>query len=225
MKMIIGNATVYLGDAYTLLPTIGAVDAMVTDPPYKFSTSGGGKHRKKRTLMERIDAMDIANGFDCSIFKSDLYGSVMTFCHNNQLLEIGSRLAAEYPRTVLCGWKKTNPTPFANKNYKPDLEPYIHAWRKGFHPQGDPIDLSHIIETPVIKSPYDHPTVKPDKVMNKIMNNVAGETVIDPFAGTGSTGVAAIRYGKKFIGIERDPKAFNIMCGRLFELNACFEVF
>src|SRR5690554_2051970 len=109
MKLKLGNATLYLGDCYEILPTIGADDAMVTDPPYKFNTSGGGKHRKKRTLMERIEGMGIATGFDCSIFKSDLYGCVVTFCHNNQLLEIGSRLASEYPRTVLCGWQKTNP--------------------------------------------------------------------------------------------------------------------
>lgn len=221
MQLIIGRATLYLGDCYKLLPLIGAVDALVTDPPYEFSTSGGGKFRKARSLMERIDAMGIAKGFDHSIFKADLYGSVVTFCHNDQLLKIGAHLSAEYPRTVLCGWNKTNPIPFANKNYKADLECYIHAWRKGFHPSGKPSDLSRITTTPIIKSPYDHPTVKPDVIMNKIVSNVTGETIIDPFAGTGSTGVAAIKAGKKFIGIERDEKAFTIMVQRMFELNGC----
>lgn len=168
--------------------------------------------------MERIAAADIAGGFDHTIFKSSLYGSVVTFCHNDQLFEIGAHLRGEYPRVVACGWQKTNPTPFANKNYKADVEPYIHAWRPGFHPQGAPADLSRIITTPVIKSPYDHPTVKPDLVMNKILKNVNGETVVDPFMGTGSTGLAALRHGKKFVGIEKNPAFFNIACQRFFAL-------
>lgn len=217
-KITIGRATLYLGDCADLLPIIGPVDALVTDPPYEFETSGGGKFRKQRTLMERIDAADMTEGFNHTIFKSSLYGSVVTFCHNDQLFEIGSYLRGEYPRVVACGWNKTNPTPFANKNYKADVEPYIHAWRPGFHPQGKPSELSRIITTPVIRSPFDHPTVKPDLVMDKIIKNVAGATVIDPFMGTGSTGLAALRHGKDFIGIEKNPDFFNIACQRFYLL-------
>lgn len=219
-KIVIGNATLYHGDTYELLPLIGKVAALVTDPPYEIKTSGGGKFRKQRSLMERIEAKGISKGFDHTIFKADLYGSVVTFCHNDQLFKIGAHLQSEYGQAVVCKWQKTNPIPFANRNYKADTEPYIHAWSKEFYPTGDPSELSRVITTPVIKSPYrkDHPTVKPDIVMNKIMRNVNGDTVLDPFMGTGSTGVAALRAGKKFIGIDHDLASFNIAVSRIFQL-------
>lgn len=217
IAVTIGNATLYQGDCYDLLPEIGPVDALVTDPPYDFNTSGGGKFRKQRTLMERIDRSGISDGFDHSIFRPELYGSIVTFCHNDQLFEIGSYLKEKYKRVVACAWHKTNPTPFANKNYKADTEPYVHAWNDGWHPTGHPTELTRYITTPVVKSEYNHPTVKPDVVMDKIMRNVNGETVIDPFMGTGSTGVAALRAGKKFIGIEKDQKYFGIAIERFFK--------
>ena len=62
---------------------------------------------------------------------------------------------------------------------------------------------------------FDHPTVKPLPVMNKIMRNVAGQTVVDPFMGSGSTGVAAIRAGKTFTGIEHNPAHFATAVHRI----------
>lgn len=214
----IGNATLYFGSCYELLPIIGKVDAMVTDPPYEFNTSGGGRLRKSRPNMNQIAAMGIDKGFDHAIFRADLYGSIVTFCHNNQLYKILPHLAAQYRRHALCAWRKTNPMPVANKSYQPECEPYVHAWNPGAHPIGTLADLKRIIDAPVGKSAYDHPTVKPDVVMNKIMRNVNGDTVIDPFAGTGSTGIAALRHGKKFIGIENNAVAFGIMCQRFYDL-------
>lgn len=62
---------------------------------------------------------------------------------------------------------------------------------------------------------HGHPTVKPYAVMDKIMRNVAGETVCDPFMGTGSTGVAAIRAGKRFFGIEQNERHFATAINRI----------
>jgi DNA modification methylase len=62
---------------------------------------------------------------------------------------------------------------------------------------------------------FDHPTTKPDDLMAKIIRNVAGETVCDPFMGTGSTGVAAIRAGKRFFGVEHNPTHFETACNRV----------
>ena len=70
---------------------------------------------------------------------------------------------------------------------------------------------------------FGHPTVKPQTVMDKILRNVAGETVIDPFMGTGSTGVAAIRAGKRFTGIEHNPTHFETACQRIAAAVAGME--
>ncbi len=62
---------------------------------------------------------------------------------------------------------------------------------------------------------FDHPTVKPGPVMDKIVRNVAGSTICDPFMGTGSTGVAAIKAGRRFVGIEKNPRHFETAVTRL----------
>lgn len=213
--LIIGNATLYLGDAYELAPVIGPVPVLCIDPNYDFNTSGGGKFRKARTGMEKIEEKGLNKGFNPDILRPDLYNSIVTFCHNDQLHKILPILAARYGRHVLCGWSKTNPIPMANKHYMPDFEPYIHAWNKGGHPVGDLSDLRRIFEHKNGKNNFNHPTVKPDALMDKIMRNVNGDTVLDCFMGTGSTGIAALKAGKRFIGVERDPDYFNIAVTRI----------
>jgi len=108
-------------------------------------------------------------------------------------------------------------TPVANKHYRPDAEFYVHAWNRGFHPQGDPTEKLRVsrISPPRGEARFRHPTTKPDDLMAKIMANVAGDTVCDPFMGTGSTGVAAIRAGKRFVGIERNPTYFETAAARI----------
>jgi DNA modification methylase len=71
---------------------------------------------------------------------------------------------------------------------------------------------------------YGHPTVKPAKVMDKIARNVAGGTICDPFMGTGSTGVAAIAAGKRFVGIEHNPRHFSTAVDRIAQAVAQLEV-
>lgn len=67
------------------------------------------------------------------------------------------------------------------------------------------------------KNPFDHPTVKPQYVMNKAVMSASekGDLILDPFMGTGSTGVSALRLGRRFIGIEKEPKYFDIACQRI----------
>lgn len=232
----IGNATLILGDCYQIVPLIGPVDALVTDPPYEFSTQGGGAFgTKNRPYRKEIEKLNINKGFDLSIFNPELYGSIITFCHNDQLHKILPHLANGWGRYVVLNWRKSNPMPVANKHYQPETEPfvyawkeneepetepYIHAWNKGCHPLGELKDKKRIIDTPVGKSKWNHPTVKPIEVMRKIMINVNGQTILDPFAGTGTTGIAALERGKTFIGIENNPEIFNTMCSRFFEFYA-----
>lgn len=218
MKIVIGNATLYLGRCENLLPVIGPVDALVIDPPYLFDASGGGKYRRRRKNMDDIIASELNKGFDINIIDPKLYKSVVSFCHNDQLNILLPFFAKHYKRHAVCFWEKSNPMPVANRHYQANLEPYIHAWNKDAHPVGTLAELKRTVLTAVGKSKFDHPTVKPDAVMNKILTNVNAQTVLDCFMGTGSTGIAALNHGKKFIGIEKCPATFNIACQRFYDL-------
>ncbi|MDT8758265.1 site-specific DNA-methyltransferase [Sphingomonas psychrotolerans] len=213
---IIGPATLYLGDAYAIRPTLGFFDADVLDPPFLYNAVGAGKHRKVRYATKAIIAENMANGFDHQIISPLWAGGVVVFCHNDQLPEVGAHLKGLFRRFILGGWSKTNPMPVANKHYLYDTEYYFHAWNSGYHPVGSIADKRRFTSAPVASSKlFNHPTVKPAALMDKIVRNVAGASICDPFMGTGSTGVAAVRAGKRFVGIEHNPAHFETAVRRI----------
>lgn len=213
-------ATLYLGDSYAIRPMLGFMDCDVMDPPYLIATSGGGRYRKARKGMDEIAEAGIDQGFDLAMVDPLLAGAAIVFCHNDQLPPLLSRVSGQFDRFVLLSWVKAAPQPVANRHYRPDREFYVHAWNKGYHPQGDLADKARSIAASpdrLLKKRFGHPTIKPPAVMDKIMRNVAGLKICDPFMGTGSTGVAAIKAGKQFFGIERDPRWFEAAVTRITE--------
>ncbi|PTR06700.1 MULTISPECIES: DNA methyltransferase [unclassified Novosphingobium] len=213
----IGPATLYLGDAYQIRPTLGFMDADVMDPPYAFRATGGGHYRKNRKGMDQIVEEKLDQGFDHRVINPLLCGAAIVFCHNDQLPKLLPYLDGSFKRQAVCIWRKKNPQPVANKHYRPVFEFYVHAWNDGFHPQGGLADLDRQITaySPRGADKFGHATVKPDAVMDKILANVAGERICDPFMGTGSTGVAALRAGKQFVGIEKNPTHFQTSVDRI----------
>jgi site-specific DNA-methyltransferase (adenine-specific) len=218
----IGPHRLFLGDAYETRATLGWQDCDLFDPPYLIRASGGGRYRKKRPMMDQLMIEDLHKDFDHAIINPLQCGAVVVFAHNDQLPKLLPLLDGSFHRQALCVWQKTNPQPIANKHYRSDLEYYVHAWSRGYHPAGAIADkLRHSrISSPRGAAKFDHPTPKPDALMDKIVGNVAGETICDPFMGTGSTGVAAIRAGRIFTGIEHNPKHFETAVRRC---TAAFE--
>lgn len=210
----IGRAVLYHGLCEEILPSITA-DVLVSDPPYRMPTKGAGRLRRSRQYMDRIERDHLNKGFDVSILDPSRFGSIMVFVHTSQLPEILSIAESNYDRFALLVWHKTNAMPLANRNYRPDTEYVIHAWKKHRYPLGSLSDLSRYIMAPIEKHDFDHGTVKPVNVMRKFVRNANGETVCDPYCGTGSTGVAALLEGRSFIGIEKDRRWFDIACQRL----------
>jgi site-specific DNA-methyltransferase (adenine-specific) len=254
-RIDIGPATLFLGDAYDVMPEIATAyapeeAACVTDPPYDFDTSGGGKMRKARPYLDMIEQIGIADGFDDAILTPDWFASVIVFCHENQLGRLKDALDRRYGRSSVLAWRKTDPPPWANKSYLADVEFYLHAWTPGHHPVGAHEDKKRVIDAPCGRNDFTverggetlkHPTVKPLAVMEKILRNVCGaparegaqqgpvgdsrqdspiKLILDPFMGTGSTGVAALRAGRRFVGIERNEAWFEIAVRRLREAVA-----
>ncbi len=205
----IGPHRLFLGDAYAIRPALGWMDADVMDPPFLFNAKGAGNMRKARITTRMILDGKLDKVFDHCIINSLLCGAVLVFCHYDQIPEIAAHLKGSFHRFIMGGWSKNNLMPVANKHYLYDTEYYFHAWSRGFEPQGSIAENRPFVRAPVAPATtFGHGIVKPDAVMNKIITNVAGRTVCDPFMGTGSTGVAAIKAGLVFTGIAHNSDHF-----------------
>jgi site-specific DNA-methyltransferase (adenine-specific)/modification methylase len=203
MKEIIGDATLYLGDCSEILPTLDKVDAVVTDPPYGIGESAG-KNKSRGNLAL---AKDYGNDdWDISPISDDLMKSVVGAGRN--AIVFGGNYYAMPPSKCWLIWDKENTGDFAdaelawtNLNKAVRLKRYM--WngmlRANKEPRGD------------------HPTQKPIGIMEWCISHLPEETqtILDPFMGSGTTGVACMNLQRKFIGIEREQKYFDIACKRI----------
>ena len=211
----IGDATLYLGDCRDILPTLDGIDAVITDPPYLLDpTSRAHADPFNRNTRWEIEARGLNLGVDVA----DLLVAphVVSFCSKKQLKDyIISAESAEYVWTLIC-WHKNNPTPLAKRNYLPDTEYIFHMW-KGVELGGTYATKRKWYVTDVERSTVDHPTVKPSFIMENLVQNAVprGGLVVDPFMGSGTTGVACAKLGRSFIGVEIDEDYFDIACERI----------
>jgi len=209
-RVVIGDCTLYLADSNELMHEIGWVGCMVFDPPYEFQASGGGKFRRQRDNMDKIQAAGLDKGFDLQIMSPTFRcNSCVVFCCNDQLPSILEFIEMNYERFAVLTYHKTNPMPVRNKHYLPDTEFYIHAWNRGAHPIGEHSDMKrYYIGNNGKDKNINHPTPKPIPLMDKIITNANSDIICDPFMGSGSTAISCINKGKKFIGIEKNPVFF-----------------
>src|SRR3990167_9008753 len=196
-REVIGNATLYLGDCLEILPTLPKVDAVITDPPY-------GIDFVQRTTGERITGD--ASAFDVSFIvalgvPSVVWGeNYMSSSH----IPTGGRLI----------WLKRAVEQAAQKSYS-DAE---IAWTNATNQ----VRVYRQISDGCIREGEEHgivrlhPSQKPAALMRWCIEFVKGaHSVIDPFMGSGTTGVACMNLGRNFIGIEIEPRYFDIACERI----------
>jgi DNA modification methylase len=210
VEQLAEGVTLYLGDCREILPTLPKVDAVVTDPPYEIAAVGGGIGAKRKYLSDISGHIDA--GFDVCMLSP--FKNWLVFCGKSQLFKLASQAEKCDLRWQLLTWNKTNPTPLTNANYLPDTEYMVHAFVRH-----DWESKTRFIVGQVQKNDYEHPTVKPLYVMLKAIKSTSAfeDTILDPFMGSGTTGVAAVKLGRKFIGIEIEPKYFDIACRRISE--------
>src|SRR3546814_12189546 len=114
-----------------------------------------------------------------------LCGSVVVFCHNDQVPELSTYLSGSFERFAICNWIKSNPMPVANKHYQPDCEIYIHAWNRGHHPHGELADKRRHIVAPVgRRRAFGHPPVTPAALLDTIVTTLPPGSLCPPFLGT-----------------------------------------
>ena len=221
VKRDFAGATLYLGDCAGLLPAVLAenkVDALISDPPYVIGAAGagiGGRRKYLQGIQGKIDS-----GFDMGLLGA--FDNWFVFCTKAQLVGLFAQAEKQDLRWQLLTWNKRNPTPLTCGNYLPDTEYMVHAFKKHTWES-----KTRFVVGNVEKNPFDHPTVKPLYVMYKAIASASapGDLVLDPFMGTGSTGVAALQCGRRFIGIEREPKYFDIACQRIEHALAQGQLF
>lgn len=214
MKIELENATLYLGDCIDILPTLDKVDAVITDPPYGTSSlwkSKNGTPKNKSTDKKwalfgdgEIIHWDIA--VDEIVFslpllskKTIIWGGQMYSLPPSRSWLVWNKIIRNFS-TGVCELAWTN------------LDKPINAF-----------DYSHgqlAIEGKL------HPTQKPLPLMKWCIEQAENpNTILDPFMGSGTTGVAAIQMGRKFIGIEREPKYFDIACKRIEQASKQVDMF
>ena len=197
----IGDATLYLGDCLEVLPSLGKVDAVVTDPPYGMNWrftgqgSGSGAQGGRGSRFSGVSIEGDAGDFDPTFLLSYSQVVIWGFHHFPQHLTRGSVLV----------WVKKYENALGTFLSDADL-----AWMKG----GCGVYLSKTINPASFQSDRQHPTQKPVALMRWCVEKTTG-TVLDPFMGSGTTGVACANLGRKFIGIEIEPKYFDIACKRI----------
>lgn len=204
---VIGNATLYLGDCREILPGLPKVDAVITDPPYgiAYQHSGGGlgvgaRRNGKRPIHGDDEPFDPAHLLD-------LEASVLMFGadHFRDRLPAGGTFIAWDKH---CGRGPNDSfadCEFAWANFKTKRNVIRYLW-KGVACEKFGEDGGRRY----------HPTTKPQGVMHACLDMVPqARVILDPYMGSGSTGVAAISRGLAFIGCEIDPDHFDIACRRI----------
>ena len=199
--------TLYQGDCLDVLPTLaaGSVDAVVTDPPYGMDnncnytrfTMGPNGHGKP-SLRKYAPVIGDDQPFDPAPWLK--YPNVILWGYNH--------FAERLPVGTLLIWIKKLDGGFGS--FLSDAEV---AWQKGGHGVYCQRDTSLLAET----NNRAHPTQKPVGIMRWCIERVTkpGDTVLDPYMGSGTTGVAAVQAGRNFIGIEIDPHYFRIAQKRI----------
>lgn len=218
----IGNATLYEGDCRDIIPTLDPVDAIVTDHPYLLESGGnttgkmGGKFAKGRyDNSGSIIPVDIEASEFMPLLADVLPQGHAYFMVNNRHVA-QTQIAAEaagFRFHNLLVWDKKTCTP--NRWYMKNCEFTLFMFR------GKAKYINQCGSRQMISCPNElntpHETQKPVPLMAHYIENstAPGQTVLDPFMGSGTTGIAAAQLDRKFIGIERDAKYFDLSCQRI----------
>jgi len=240
-KETIGNCDLYLGNSLELIPGINGFDAIITDPPY--SSGGLTKGERSRATSCKYQDSSVKNKFpeffgdnkdqrswirwmslwlDQSLVKLTPGGMICLFSDWRQLpatTDVLQFAGAVWRGIVVWNKEPVNCRPVPDR-FRASTE-YIVWGTKGPRKM-DRKDPS-VVYLPGIfsyKSPSAkdkvHTTQKPVELLNDLNLVVrAGQTIFDPFMGSGTTGVSCIHQGRKFIGIEIDPTYFDIACRRI----------
>ena len=186
----------------------------------------------KNTAKKHLDFISIEDGINYDILNE--FVRVMKkvncfiWCSKLQIFDIMKFFLETLDKEIyfeLLTWCKTNPTPTTNNSWLPDIEYCLYFREKGV-PYNDGYELKHkFYVSPANvadKERYCHPTIKPlDLVKKHLLHTTqANDIILDPFMGSATTCVSAKDIGRHYIGMEIEPKWYNIAKDRLYQTDA-----
>lgn len=229
-EVLAEGVELYMGDCLEILPTLGRFDHMIFDAPYEATLHAaknslkGRKHRNdgvaelKGLDFAPIDAIRddvVALGAQCD-------GWFITFCTPEGVARWADAInpsPMKYKRA--CVWVKPDSTPQLNgQGPAQGAENFVCAWAGSGYSRwnsgGKRGVYTHFCN---VGRQGEHPTEKPVSLMAEIVSDFTdpGQLICDPFMGGSSTGVACVKLGRRFTGIELDPKYFDLACRRMEE--------
>ena len=223
------GVVLYNADCREVLPTLGKFDHILTDPPYESIIHAAKQAASRRIRTDgRADIKPLEFGCIDSI-RDEIASIIACSCEGWSLIfctpegvgrwaDAINATSAKYKRA--CVWVKPDSTPQLNgQGPAMGAENFIVSWcGKGFA-RWNAGGKRGVYTYPT--NPYDrhgeHPTEKPWRLMHELISDFTcfGQSIADPFMGSGTTGVAAVKLGRKFTGIEIEPKYFDIACKRI----------
>ena len=225
---------IYHGDCYKLIKEIPdhSIDLIYTDIPYDYTNGGFGGGRlkseaRRKTYINTIGEFD--KGIDwgildefCRIMKH-IY--IYIWCSKEQIPHLLNYFIGKGCLFNILVWCKTNPTPFANETFLPDVE-YCLTFREagytrlnnGYANKSKWYISSTNVED---KKEYGHATIKPLELVKRHLKHSCQKdfVVFDPFVGSGTTCVAAKELGFNYLGFEINKKYYKIAQDRLNGIN------
>ena len=206
----IGDATMILGDCREILPTLGKVDAVVTDPPYGIGADKAASKNKGKWGWSYYGETD----WDSSRPPPEVFDLILK-ASKEQIIWGGNYFTDLLPPTMQwLVWDK------GQRDFS--LADCEFAWSSQQR-------AARIFDYPRARALQDgkeHPTQKPIALMKWCIEMLPkADTVLDCFLGSGTTGVAAVQMGRDFIGIEREPKYFDIACRRIEQAQRQGDLF
>jgi site-specific DNA-methyltransferase (adenine-specific) len=240
----IGRATLYLGDCRDILPTLGRVDAVVTDPPYG-NKNHDGDFNARLNEYRGLESKPIANDDATSMREVVDFmlkeavrlmpkeaSACCCFCGGGGgpspvfawLAERMDQDGLQFFHSVI--WDKRNPG--LGQRYRRQHEMLMTAHKRGGRIRwGRGVGAVPNIISMMPDRERDHPNEKPLRLMQQIVwtHSNPGDAILDPFMGSGTTGVAAVQLGRDFIGIECEPKYFDIACRRIEQAQKQADLF
>lgn len=195
-KEQIGNATLYLGDCYEIVPTLGGVPSVVTDPPYGIGWKPRVNHQNQPWIDVRPDIRPLLVGKSHCFWGGNYFTDQLPASESWLIWLKRPAGFDEDPRTYA-------PCELAWSDFGGKPRTKTHVWDGGKR-AGAKDNRS-----------FCHPAQKPIEVMNWCVSLTNADLVLDPFMGSGTTGVACANLGRKFIGIEIEPSYFEIACERV----------
>lgn len=210
--VIIGNATLYLGDCREILPTLPKVDAVITDPPYGIEFQYEGRDDKGADLRIILHQIKKANiPFAMLMYPEEMMRQVVPI--TGAPVEC---LAWCYPSNLKRQfrlWGLWNITADFSKVKQIAKNPERSKVKELY------VDSYDWWEQPQVKNvseeKTEHPCQIPVTMIERLLKLTDVRYVVDPFMGSGTTGVACMNLGRKFIGIEIEERYFSIAVDRI----------